>query len=203
MKVGFQYFSDSNKALEYVGKRIDNGSELEVIAAECVTCKKDFEARAKMRPDIVLNMMVFTVTFGNEDEDDIYRERYEMLLDWMNELAQCGARFDQFVITCHETDTGNHEYHIIASLIDQGGYNVDTRDLNGLVGEASAIFSQMNDLCEQTCVVKDYELNLPHSLPNIQCKNLRYGSCNPLCHELVLPFRDGILASLKKSLFYC
>lgn len=94
MKVGFQYFSDSHKALEYVGKRIDNGSELEVIAAECVTCKKDFEARAKMRPDIVLNMMVFTVTFGNEDEDDIYRERYEMLLDWMNELAQCGARFD-------------------------------------------------------------------------------------------------------------
>lgn len=37
MNVGSNYFSDSNKALEYVGKIVDNGSELEVIAAEHVT----------------------------------------------------------------------------------------------------------------------------------------------------------------------
>ena len=154
-----------------------------------------------MRPDLALNMMVFTVTFNEEDEWDVFENRHYLLMNWMEHLAESGVRFDQFVITCYETDTESHEYHVIASLIDEGGYNVNTQDLNRLVGEAPAIFSHMSDLCVQDCIVKDYELSLPLSLPEIQCKSLRYGPNNPLCHELILPFRDGILANLKKILF--
>lgn len=203
MNMGFQYFRDSNKALEYVGKRVDNGSELEVIAAECVTSKKDFEARAEMRPELPVNMIVMKVTFSNEDDADIYNERYDLLLDWMNELATCGVRFDQFVITCNEKQNGNFEYYIVASLVDKGGYNVDIRHLTTAIENATENFQLINELTDKTCFVVGHEVELPMPLNDVPCDSIRYGSLNPLNHELVLPFRDGIFASLKKILFYC
>lgn len=201
MTVEFNYFSDSDKALEYVGKRVDNGSKLEVIAAERVTCKKDFEARAKMRPDLALNMMVFTLTFNEEDDCEIYDGRHYLLVNWMHFLAESGVCFSQFVITCHETGSSKHEYNVIASLIDHAGRNVDIRDLSDSIKTAYMIFAEMNELDEEDCEVTGHELDLPLSLPDAPCTSLVYGPNNPLCHELVLPFRDGILANLKKILF--
>ena len=202
MTVAFKYFDDSNKALEYVDMmRADNGSELEVIAAECVTCKKDFADRARMRPDLSPNVMVFTVIFSDEDESEVYGVRHYLLTNWMEHLAESGVCFDQFVITCNETDPESHAYNIIASLIDRRGYNVDTRNLSELIEDASTMFSSMNELCEEDCEVIGQELELPLSLPEVQCTSLCYGPNNPLCHELVLPFRNAILANLKKILF--
>ena len=201
MTVGFKYFNDSNKALEYVGLRVDNGSELEVIAAESVTCKKDLAARAKTRPDLPFNMLVFTVTFSDEDDCEVYDERHSLLTLWMQHLAESGVCFDQFVITCNETDFEGHEYNIIASLIDHRGYNVDTRNLIESIDDASTMFSSMNELCEEDCEVIGQELEFPLSLPEVKCTSLCFGPSNPFCHGLILPFRDAILSNLKKILF--
>ena len=65
-----------------------------------------------MSPDLALNMMVFTVTFSEEDEWDVFENRHYLLMNWMEHLAESGVRFDQFVITSHETDTESHEYHV-------------------------------------------------------------------------------------------
>jgi len=203
MFVDLKFFNGSSKALEYVGKSVVNGGDLEIIAAECVTCKKDFESRAEMRPELPLNMIVMKLTFNNEDDGEIYDDRHECLLGWMNELAQCGTNFDQFVITCSESKNDRCVYHIIASLIIQGGYNVDIRELTQKIESSTTIFQHMNELTDSDCYVSGHEVELPMSLCEETFDCIRYGGLNPLSHELVLPFRDGILGNLKKTLFEC
>ena len=202
MFIEINYFNNSNKALEYVDKRVD-GSGIEVIASECVTSKKDFEARAAMRPGLLFNTVVIKLDFGSKNSEDVYDNRHDLLLDWMNRLAGCGVYFDQFVIVHSQKFGANHEYYVVASLVDQGGYNVDIRHLSSKAGEASIIFQLMNDLTADACTVAGDAPNLPMSLCDVKSKSIRYGGLNPLNHELVRPFREGILYSLKKQLFAC
>ncbi len=111
------------------------------------------------------------------------------------------ASVSQFVITCHETESEKHEYNVIASLIDHAGHNVDIRDLSDSIETAYMMFAEMNEMDEEDCEVTGHEIDLHLSLRDVPCTSLVYGPNNPLCHELVLPFRDGILVNLKKILF--
>ena len=199
MFVDIHYFNSISKALQAVS---ESGKGIEIIAAECVTCKKDFVKRAEMRPEMPVSIMSLKLAFDEKDDGDIFRERYEMLPEWLNYLAVDGVFLDQFVIFCDTKAEPVTEYHILVSLINRGGYNVDIRKLEQAIKSATEGLQYCHDLCDDTCIISGNVVELPLSLcDEIDSGGLRYGSVNPLNHELVLPLRDAILGNLKKTLF--
>ena len=126
----------------------------EVIGAEFVTCKNDLTKRANMRSDIEDSMVDIRLEFENEDDDcDIYEDRHRFIYDFVNVLAEEGITFDQFVITCNLLDDGRHSYHILASVLDEGGYNIDLRNIGQICQYAGDVFVVVDELCDRSVTV--------------------------------------------------
>lgn len=175
----------------------------EVIGAEFVTCKNDLTKRANMRSDIEDSMVDIRLEFENEDDDcDIYEDRHRFIYDFVNVLAEEGITFDQFVITCNLLDDGRHSYHILASVLDEGGYNIDLRNIGQICQYAGDVFIVVDELCDRSVTVDGVNAADSNMVLNPYPSKMNlYAGHNPLCHELVLPYRSAILADLKQKLF--
>ena len=175
----------------------------EVLGAEFITCKNDLTKRENMRSDIEDSMVDIRLEFENEDDDcDIYDDRYRYIYDFVNILAEEGITFDQFVVTCNLLDDGRHSYHILASVLDEGGYIIDLRNIENVCQSAGEVFVVINELCDRSVTVIGDNVAVTDMVLNPIPRNMNlYAGHNPLCHELVLPYRSAILADLKQKLF--
>ena len=174
----------------------------EVIGAEFITCKDDLTKRANMRSDIEDSMVDIRLEFENEEDDcDIYEDRYRFIYDFINILAEEGITFDQFVVTCNLLDDGRHSYHILASVLDEGGCNIDLRNIENVCQNAGEVFVVIDELCDHSVTVIGDNVPVTKMVLNpMPMKMNLYAGHNPLCHELVLPYRSAILADLKQKL---
>lgn len=175
----------------------------EIIGAEGVTCKQDLYDRADMCVEPVNKMVDLRIEFFDEsDREFILANRHELLYRFVDILARQGVVFDQFIITHSPLeDEGRHSYHILASIIDEGGFNVDVHNLYNVCESAGKEFVEGLELSDQLVGVTDDDPNIMMMMLS-QAEHInRYGGNNPFCHELILPYRDQILADLAKSLF--
>jgi len=189
----------------YVGLIVanENSSDCEVIGAEGVTCKNDLTERANMRSDFEDKMVDIRLEFDDEDDEYIYENRHQDIYWFINLLAENGIVFDQFVITCNSLKDGGHSYHILASVIDKGGYNVNIHNIDFVCQTVGEEFAEALELNNRYADVAGDSTDATSMmlLCDVQLSANRYGGSNPLCHELVLPYRDAILADLTKKLF--
>ena len=147
-------------------------------------------------------MVDIRLEFENEEDDcDIYEDRYSFIYDFINILAEEGITFDQFVVTCNLLDDGRHSYHILASVLDEGGCNIDLRNIENVCQNAGEVFVVIDELCDHSVTVIGDNVPVTKMVLNpIPMKMNLYAGHNPLCHELVLPYRSAILADLKQKL---
>lgn len=175
----------------------------EIIGAEGVTCKQDLYDRADMCVEPVNKMVDLRIEFFDEiDREYILGKRHELLYRFVDIQARHGVVFDQFIITYSPLeDEGRHSYHILASIIDKGGFNVDVHNIYYVCESAGKEFVEGLELSNQLVGVTDEDPNIMMMMLS-QAEHInRYSGNNPFCHELILPYRDKILAGLAKSLF--
>ncbi len=202
MKISINYFKTVNEALAAVSK--SNCFGFEIIAAEKVTKNADFEKRAtEYSKDMPFRMVNFVFTPESKlVGGDLYSYRFDTFYEVWSAMLDAGINIDQFIITTHRRFDDRYDYHILASLVDEGGYTAfdPWKVSEQMVAALDNLYEReiVQDMPVKIDAAQvDYEVTLCN-IPNIHVTGLLR---NPLCHELVLPFRDYILRQLKEKLF--
>ena len=179
---------------------IRNGCE--IIGAECITNKFSFKERADMRHDVENPMVDIRIEMEDAKDDRyIHENRHQFIYHFINSLAERGVVFDQFIITCNTLRGGMHSYHILASVLDQEGFNVDIHNIEYTCRSAAEEFAEDYELSDRTVALTFDEPDMTMMILSPASYGNRYGGNNPFCHEQVLPYRELILRNLERELF--
>ncbi len=200
MKVKVNYFKTVNEALAAVS---ESAFGFEIIGAEGVTKKADFEKRAKECKNLPFCMVDFIFTpESNLVGGDLYSDRFEIFYDVWSAMLDAGINIDQFIITANKRFDGRYDYHILASLIDGGGYTAfDPLKVAEQMGDAMGDLHQREMVQDLPVRIDAQQAEFEVSLYDMSHLHVTGLLRNPLCHELVVPFRDYILRQLKDKLF--